>query len=194
MTRWQDEALTAGLMDESNPQRRVVHKYDIRFDGLSDLMLRARGRSVLDVGCNRAHTLYDFALNGAALVHGCDIYGPGMAAARQWFSEVADCEHEFAALDLSKGARELNTAFGNRRYDIVLMLGVYHKLRREMTPDLLSGLMRNLGLRTTSYFGWSGYPEELAIIDLDMHQCGLQRIATSEIAGPGRPAAIWQRR
>ena len=156
-------------------------------------MLRARGRSVLDVGCNRAHTLYDFALNGAKLVHGCDIFGPGMAAARQWFSEVRECESKFEAVDLSKGADAINGAFSNQRYDIVLMLGVYHKLRREMAAELLSGLMRNLGLRSSMYFAWSGYPEEVITIDADMNECGLYRIHTSEIAGKGRPAAIWRR-
>lgn len=193
MTNWQAEALKAGLMDDPIPVRRVQHLHDVRFDGLSDLMMRARGKSVLDVGCNRGHTLYDFALNGATLVHGCDIFGPGMAAARQWFAEVRECESQFEAVDLSKGPAAL-AAFGDRRYDIVLMLGVYHKLKREMSPDLLSSLMRVLGLRINIYFAWSGYPEEMPIIDLDMRECGLQRIATSEIAGPGRPAAIWARR
>jgi len=190
---WQERALKAGLMDDKNPKKRVQSLHDVRFEGLSDLMLRARGRSVLDVGCNRAHTLYDFAQNGAKLVHGCDIYGPGMAAAEQWFSEVVECESKFVALDLIAGASALDAAFPRTRYDIVLMLGVLHKLRREMTPEAVSGLMRNLGQRAIEYFGWSGYTEEIPQLDFDMGACGLKRIHTSEMAGIGHPAAIWRR-
>lgn len=193
MKRWQDKALKAGLMDEKNPQRRVQGLHDLRFDGLSDLLLRARGRSVLDVGCNRAHTLYDFALNGARLVHGCDIYGPGMAAAQHWFAEVRDCESKFVAVDLSKGPSALQDAFAYNRYDIILMIGVLHKLRREMSAEAVSALMRNLGQRTISYFGWSGYQEEVGQLDTDMGWTGLKRVHLSELAGIGHPAAIWQR-
>lgn len=180
-------------MDDKNPKKRVQSLHDVRFEGLSDLMLRARGRSVLDVGCNRAHTLYDFAQNGAKLVHGCDIYGPGMAAAQQWFAEVGECESKFAAVDLSRGPDALQQAFGNQRYDIVLMLGVLHKLKREMTPEAVSALMQNLGRRAIEYFGWSGYHEEIPALDFDMGAAGLRRIHTSEMAGVGHPAAIWRR-
>jgi SAM-dependent methyltransferase len=191
--RWQDDALRAGLMDDTVPVRRVVAGlHDVRFDGLNDLLLRAAGRSVLDVGCNRGHTLYDFALNGAKLVHGCDIFGPGMAAARQWFAEVRECESRFEAVDLTKGPASLSV-FGDQRYDIVLMIGVYHKLKREMTAELLSQLMIALGHRTIGFFGFNGFVEELLQIDLDMEAAGLKRIHTSEIAKIGCPAAIWRR-
>ena len=163
LSRWQDEALKAGLMDDKNPKRRVQSLHDVRFEGLSDLLLR-------------------------------DIFGPGMAAAEQWFSEVKECESKFVALDLIKGADALQQAFGNQRYDIVLMLGVLHKLKREMKPEAVSGLMRNLGQRAIEYFGWSGYTEEIPQLDFDMGACGLKRIHTSEMAGVGHPAAIWGRR
>ena len=179
-------------MDDKDPKRRVHGLHDVRFDGLSDLLLRARGRSVLDVGCNRAHTLYDFALNGAKLVHGCDIFGPGMAAARQWFAEVRGVDSRFEAVDLTKGPDALNV-FGAHRYDIVLMIGVYHKLKRSMPAPLLSELMQNLAERTIEYFGWNGYPDELPQLDFDMGARGLKRIHTSEIAALGHPAAIWRR-
>lgn len=94
---------------------------------------------------------------------------------------------------MARGPRAIEDAFADRRYDLILMLGVYHKLRREITPDLLSSLMKNLGARARMYFAWSGYPEEMPIIDLDMHEYGLRRIHTSELAGVGHPAAIWQR-
>lgn len=193
MARWQDQAQKAGLMDELNPVRRVTAGlHDVRFDGLADLMLRAHGRSVLDIGCNRGHTLYDFALNGAKVVHGCDIYGPGMAAARQWFAEVRQCESQFEVVDLTKGAKSLRV-FSDRRYSIVLMLGVYHKIKREMPDDTLYELMCEIGRRAVEFFGWSGYLEEVQPIDEAMKASHLKKVAYSEIAGEGHPAVIWRR-
>lgn len=190
---WQKAAMKAGLMDDLQPQRRVHGPHDLRFDGLSDLLLRARGRSVLDVGCNRGHTLYDFGLNGAKLVHGCDIFGPGMAAARQWFTEVRDFESRFEVVDLSEGPKALKV-FGSNRYDFVLMLGVYHKLKRTMSAELLSDLMVDIGQRTIDLFAWNGYADEMARINGDMERAGLRRVHLSELAGGvDRPAAIWQR-
>src|SRR5262245_13007044 len=93
--RWQDKAQGGGMMDELHPQRRVMGLHDIRFYGLSDLLLRARGCSVIDIGMNRGHVAYDFAINGARLVHGCDIDGASVQAARHWFSELPHCQTQF---------------------------------------------------------------------------------------------------
>jgi hypothetical protein len=87
----------------------------------------------------------------------------------------------------------MDAAFPNTRYDIVLMLGVLHKLKREMSPEAVSGLMQNLGRRAIEYFGWSGYTEEIPQLDFDMGAAGLKRIHLSEMAGIGHPAAIWRR-
>jgi hypothetical protein len=159
---------------------------------LSDLLMRARGASVIDIGMNRGHLAYDFALNGARLVHGCDIYAAGVLAARHWFAELPHVESKFEVVDLTK-PDALEKAFGNQNYDITLLIGVYHKLARVMDAQSLSKLIRWIGNRSASYFGWMGYPDALPPIDVDMKVCGLKRIHTSELAFPGRPAAIWKR-
>lgn len=179
-------------MDEAHPARRVIGINDLRFDGLSDLLLRAQGCSVIDIGCNKGHVAYEFYIHNARLVHGCDIYAPGIMAARQWFAELGDCESKFEVVDLEKPGA-MAEAFGSEGYDIVLLIGVYHKLVRVMAPQALSDLMRDLGKRSLRYFGWNGYPEHLMPIDIDLGATGLKRIHTSEIARPGRPAAIWRR-
>ena len=190
--RWQDEAQGGSMMDELHPKRRVVGLYDIRFDGLSDLLLRATGCSVIDIGCNRGHVAYDFALNGARLVHGCDIDAASIRAARIWFSELPHIRSQFEVVDLTKGNSSLNI-FGPGGYDIVLLIGVVHKLKRVMSREDLSDLVYGLGGRTLTYFGWNGYTEDLAFMDEALGP-KLTRVHTSELMLPGRPAAIWKRR
>src|SRR4029079_4601712 len=163
--RWQDKAQGGGLMDEKHPMRRVVGIHEIRFDGLSDLLLRAHGCSVLDVGCNRGHLGWDFAMNGARLVHGCDIDGPSIQCARMWFSEHPHVESKFGVVNLEQGPKAVEQAFGSSVYDIVLLIGVQHKLKRVMDAASLDLLLVHLGKRASVYFGWNGYSEDMRQMD-----------------------------
>lgn len=181
-------------MDESHPVRRVHGIHEIRFDGLSDLLLRAHGCSVLDVGCNRGHVGWDFAANGAKLVHGCDIDGASIACAKMWFSEHPHVESKFEVVDLRRGKISIIEAFGAHYYDVVLFIGVQHKLKREMKRDDLYDLIGHLGACSKVYLGWNGYAEDLPQMDASLKAQGLTRVHTSELAIPGRPAAIWKRR
>lgn len=192
--RWQDKAAGGGTMDELHPTRRVVGLHEIRFDGLSDLLLRARGCSVFDVGCNRGHVGWDFAMNGARLVHGCDIDMASIVCARTWFSEHPHIEYKFEVVDLEKGPKAITAAFGEQSYDIVLLIGVQHKLKRVMSKEQLEILIEHLGSMTEFYFGWNGYVEDMPQMDECLKTVGLIRVHTSELALAGRPAAIWKRR
>jgi SAM-dependent methyltransferase len=190
---WKDKAAGGGLMDDVHLQRRVLGFHDIRFDGLSDLLLRARGASVIDIGCNRGHVAYEFFVNGAKLVHGCDIYGPGIMAARHWFAELPHVVSKFEVVNLEGGQAALQKAFGAQKYDIVLFIGTYHKLKRVMAADALANLVTYIGSLATNYLGWNGYIDDLKPMDVALAPAGLHRIHTSELAFPGRPAAIWKR-
>lgn len=192
--RWQDQVQKMGLMDEKHLVRRVVGIHEIRFDGLSDLLLRAHGCSVFDVGCNRGHVGWDFAMNGAAVVHGCDIHGPSIQCARMWFSEHPHVESKFEVVDLSIGASAVSAAFGDQIYDIVLLIGVQHKLKRTMQERDLSSLIYSLGMRAGTYFGWNGYSEDFDQMDEALERSNLKLVHESELAIPGRPACIWKRR
>lgn len=176
---------------ENKLMRRVSGWHDVRIDGISDLVLRARGATVLDVGCNRGLVGFEFANNGARLVHGCDHYADGIRTAREIFVDLRNVESQFEVVDLAQGPACMKP-FGNGLYDIVLLLGTYHKLARVMSADLLSELMQHLGRRAHKYFGWRGYPEELVKLDQDFAGVGLKRIHTSDISDLG-PAAIWSR-
>ena len=189
--RWQDKASGADMLDDAHPMRRVVGIHEIRFDGLSDLLLRAHGCSVLDVGCNRGHLAWDFAMNGASIAHGCDIDRPSIQCARMWFSEHPHVSSKFEVVDLERGPPAVKAAFGDQRYSIVLMIGVQHKLKRVMSESDLVTLLIHLGSRALTYFGWNGYAEDVDQMDFCLKP--MRRLHTSELSLKGRPSAIWKR-
>jgi len=162
-----------------------------------DLTLRAKGASVLDIGCNRGLVAFEFANNGARAVHGCDYYEPGIETARQLFADLRNCESRFEVVDLCEGANAMKI-FGNARYDIVLMLAVYHKLKRVMEPVTLEGLIKALAVRTITWFAWRGTSDKPAENDaemriLDRQLAPLKRVHTSFMSKTLGVAAIWER-
>lgn len=188
------------IRDESGMQRRVAGEHDIRLDGIQDLYTRAPGAAVLDIGCNRGLVALDMAKNGANLVHGCDNYVEGVDVARHIFADFRHVKSQFEVVDLTEGPKCFLPFSGNR-YDIVLMLATYHKIKRIMNPEPLSDLMRHVGGMTKNYFGWratSDKPDEneqeIAALDRDLGKSGLHRIHTSYISKQLGVAAIWERR
>lgn len=197
------------FMLEHNLQRRVAGHHDLRMDGMTDLLTRAKGRSVFDVGCNRGLVAYEFANNGAKVAHGCDIYEEGVAVARHLFADLRNCDGRFEVVDLTGGAAALDKAFGGEtagqkhgfmKYDIVVCLATYHKLKRVMKPEDLSALFQFFGRKTNHYFAWratSDKPEEnaleMAALNDDMKVAGLNRIHTSYISKTLGVCAIWER-
>jgi hypothetical protein len=184
---------------EKRFMRRVAGPHDIRMDGMLDLVIRARGASVFDIGMNRGLVGYEFANNGATMVHGCDNYVEGVYFARELFADLRNCQTKFEVVDLTE--RDAMRVFGNQRYDIVLMLATYHKLKRIMQTSRLSALMTEFGQRTVKWFAWRGTSEkaneneaEIIQIDKDMKAAGLTRIHTSYISQSLGVCAIWERK
>jgi SAM-dependent methyltransferase len=173
---------------------RALGWYCDKLDGLSDLLARARGASVLDIGCNRGLISLQFAIAGADAVHGCDIFEPGVQIARQNLSEFPAASR-FEVVDLTGGAPALEDAFGlsyRSKYDIVLLLAVYHKLRRVMAREDLTALVWHLAARTGKYFAYRSLPEEVEELDAILTDAGLRRVQFSEISMVmENPAAIW---
>jgi 2-polyprenyl-3-methyl-5-hydroxy-6-metoxy-1,4-benzoquinol methylase len=180
-------------------QRRVAGNHDFRLDGISDLLLRCRGHSVFDIGCNRGAVGLEFAANGATTVHGCDNYETGINVAREVFADIRSVQSQFEVVDLSKGPEALKV-FGPRFYDFTLCLATYHKLKRIMKPEDLTELVKHFGKQTKAYFAWratSDKPkendEEIVALDRDLGSVGMVRIHTSYISDELGVAAIWRR-
>lgn len=180
-------------------QRRVAGATDQRLDGMHDLMLRAKGKSVFDIGCNRGMVGYQFAQHGAAAVHGCDNYEKGIETAREVFADLRFVDSRFEFVDLAQGSRSLGV-FNSPGYDIVLCLATYHKLKRIMSPADLTSLMQFFGHWSRRYFGWRGTSDkpdeneqEIGQLDRDLREVGLRRVHTSYLSSEFGVAAIWQR-
>jgi SAM-dependent methyltransferase len=181
-------------------QRRVAGYHDIRMDGMTDLVTRAKGASIFDIGCNRGLVAFEMANNGADIVHGCDIFPEGIRTAKEIFADLRAVQSHFAVLDLTGGAEVVANEFGATQYDIVLCLATYHKLKRIMPAERLADLFVHFGKRTRRYFGWRATSEkpdeneeEMAALDVTLLRAGLRRIHTSYISEVLGVAAIWAR-
>jgi len=184
--------------------RRVAGSHDWRLDGITDLILRARGASVLDIGCNRGMVLDEFYRNGARRLFGCDNYEKGIETASEIFADRRDAFSVFRTIDLTTGvpAFERGMAeWATEKHDIVLLLATYHKLKRIMDAATLSALVQYWGKHCTSYFGWRGTSdkegenwEEVALLDVDLARVGLKRVHTSSLSEDLAQACIWARR
>jgi SAM-dependent methyltransferase len=188
--------------DEHRLQHRVAGYHDIRLDGITDILTRAEGMRVLDLGANRGMIALEFARYRAALIHGCDNYEQGMEAAQAAGSHIAAelladkryLEAKFAVVDLTK-----EIPFPGQRYDIVLMIATYHKLKRIMPAGALSKLIQNLAGRTERWFVWRGPSdvaegmEELAALDREL-SLTFDRVQTSTLSKTLGVAAIWERK
>jgi hypothetical protein len=176
--------------------RRVQGDHDLRLDGISDILSRARDATAFDIGCDNAAVSDEFARNGATRVMGCDVDHDCIIASRHRLRNLRCVQHRFEVVDLTGGGNAMRAAFGkdaDLKHDIVTMLATYHKLKRIMSKSDLTALMRWFGDRTLKYFAWRGYEDEIPIIDADLKPCGLERIHTSLISDI-QPAAIWVRK
>lgn len=178
--------------------RRVAGYHDYRLDGLTDLLTRAYGLSVLDIGCNRGRVGLDFTNNGAVRYDGIELDRHCVDFARELHVDNRGIDTQIEQGDLTKG-KEAFFAFGGRQWDIVLFLATYHKLRRVMQPKDLEALVRFLGSRTIKYFVWRGTDKrdenetELREIDKALEQEKLVRVHTSYLSKQIGAAAIWER-
>lgn len=176
-------------------RRRVAGFHDIRLDGMTDLLLRAEGGKVLDIGCNRGMVCFEFASNGAELVHGIDIYEPGIKTAQEIFSDIARVRSRFEIADLTQGPQALSRALGAdyTYYDFVLFLAVDHKLQRVIEQPAINKLVEELGQRAKRYFAYRGRTAD--IYEPILKAIGLRRVHYSEMAEKayGAPAVIWAR-
>jgi hypothetical protein len=146
---------------------------------------------------------HDFVLAGAAVVHGCDLYERGMMVANEWFADIRSVEARFEVVDLRAGPGAVKKAFGDRyraKYDFVLMLAVYHKLRRVMTQNDLLYLVDHFAHHCGRFFVWRGTDQERGEFEPVLTKRGFRLVhysTISEVMLPEyteavpQPCAVW---
>jgi hypothetical protein len=93
-------------------QRRVQGNHDLRLDGVSDILHRAHGASVFDIGCNRGLAGYEFAGNGAAGSWAATSTRTGSSPPATSSATSRAVKHRFEVVDLTGGAEAMRKAFG----------------------------------------------------------------------------------
>lgn len=138
---------------------------DDRLVGLQPLLDEGTGATILDVGCHRGAVAEAFARRGARLIHGVDIYRPGLdAAAERLQSYKTDAV--FSRCDLVGGMSALKEAIPALRssYDMVLYLGMHHHLVRQMPAAPLNQLIDGLIDVTGTFCAVRTSPKQLAAL------------------------------
>jgi hypothetical protein len=176
--------------------RTVYGFHGDRLAGLRDLFQYARGMSVLDVAMNHGLVSLELARRGVSLVHGCDYHEPGVLAARAIFDEFK-ISSRFEVVDLTGGSGAIQAAFGVDylpRYDIVLFLGIYHKLKDQVSNAVIEGLVRDLAARAARYFVVRASSTDLLDeIGGMLRDAALRRVHFSALSPVVGPMEIWQR-
>lgn len=123
-----------------------------RMGGLEMLLQSAKDATVLDLGCFDGLIAYEFVRSGARLVDGLDNDGHHLDTANRIFSQVG-IPSRFVHADLRKpdAVRRALGDQGQRRYDIVLFLGVFQHIHRSMSLQQRSNLVAAIVERVGSF-------------------------------------------
>lgn len=193
---------------EKGIQRRAINFSAFRLDGLCDICPRLPGASVFDVGCNYGDVSDDCVFYGARVVHGCDIFKEGVFVANARLAGNRSVEARFEVVDLTGGPGAIKAAFGGsyrKEYDFMIMLAVYHKLRRVMTLEALLYLVDHLAHHTGKFFVWRGSEDERTEFEPVLLKRNFRLVHYSTISEAResyskpdakivpQPAAIWSR-
>jgi ribosomal protein L11 methylase PrmA len=107
------------------------------------------GRSVLDAGCNVGIVAYEIAKRGPAFIHGVDVDGFSVQAAREIFHAVP-VRSRFERLDLTRPGR-LEAGL-EPSYDVVLLLSVYQPIQKKVGTERANSMVAALAARCREHF------------------------------------------
>jgi SAM-dependent methyltransferase len=123
-----------------------------RLRGINEMKHHCRDKTVLDLGCAEGLISFALARYGCRLVHGVDKNTRSLKAAREFFETgnregKISCEYDFHERDFADPA----DVFGDPAlellpgYDIVLMLGIYHKADAEQGAEIIKTILPRCG-------------------------------------------------
>jgi len=142
-----------------------------RLYGLDKLLNDCSGSSILDIGMAKGLVSYEFARNGASKCHGMDINKESVNFCNTLFHK-SSLDFKFIHKNLAEEPQSLNIDFPEK-YDIVLLLGVWKKVERQMNNknkfmDFICSVeektSKYLAIRTTSPTGSKYIPKGFKLI------------------------------
>lgn len=110
------------------------HTLEKRLIGLEHLLAHAAGKSVLDIGCAEGLVLREFMRRGAVVGHGVDVEATRIAAARE---RLGAADTALATVDVARFPWGGAPAFVRERYDVILLMGVLHRIAADVRGDVL---------------------------------------------------------
>ena len=125
-----------------------------RLDGLEYLLDRCRDCSVLDVASCEGLISYEFVRCGASLVHGLEKDRDGIMFSRRLFRDVPVASR-FEVSNLAVPRSQFQQMYGDillPKYDIVLFLGIFHHLKKQMAAEDLTDMVEEFLERTAGCF------------------------------------------
>lgn len=176
--------------ERGNETAKIAGDTFDRFRGLDYALQRANDCTVLDYGSSDGLVAYEFARHGVRLIHGFEIDRERREFATRLFRKVP-VESEFCSADLSIQWDRFERKFEYLlldTYDIVLYLGVYHHLRKQMDYDALHVAIRGLARRAGKLFVVrSNRAGEISgLLEEEGFRC-----AQHVPRGPNRIGALW---
>ena len=178
---------------ERGRRKRFAGDVFQRFRGLAPVLDRAKGAAVLDIGSCDGLVAYEFAKRGAALVHGFELDDGDVAFARRLFRDVPT-KSVFVRANLDREAPAFRTRHADvlrDAYDVVLFLGVYHHLERQMSREALDAFVRLLVDLAESVFVVR--TKQLARVEPLVLEAGFRRAGETEALGDVGPLRIYER-
>ena len=125
--------------------------------------------------------------------------------ANETFADIRSVEARFEVVDLTKGPGAVKAAFGDKyrtEYDFMVMLAVYHKLRRIMKMEDLLYLVDHFAHHCGRYFVWRGSAGEKDEFEPVLLKRGFKLVHYSTIClvklpefpdAVPQPAAVWSK-
>lgn len=105
--------------------------------GLGPLLAEVKGKTVCDLGCAEGLIGLELLNHGAASLYGCDVIEGNIAEARRQAAARTGCR--FQCIDIERLVEQEENSAELWRYDIVLALAIFHKLKDPTRAALFVG-------------------------------------------------------
>ena len=179
------------IVEASDRNRIVAGRPEDRLHGLGWALERAKGRSLLDVGCHDGTVALAFAELGCTIIDGFDLNHASIVEAKRKF-ESSECDAAFETADLALGVDGIRSQLRCNSYSIVCYLGVHQHIRKQIGLEELEALEWSLLDMTEEIFALRVPERFFDDLNARIIQAGFEPV-TELVRGNVGPSRIYQR-